>query len=308
MAYIETTSGPAVRPPGTSGSPTPSGESGDGDGAVAVTVIADGAAANADAKASPTTTTTTEPKHNGRITHIIAGATKLASFAPLGVLPALRDTHAVAALAACVAISLAALAATFVLKRRAAIVVAPKRIDVASLAIYAAMLVAACFKEPEVGDWASAAQNAGLFLFMLATMVPWGFPGRGAKAHPFTDDWARDDTPPEAWGTPLFRRTCDSIAWVWTVAMGLMAVGATAMAARPDWRPDSKKPWQFFVFGIVLGFLPLFVAIVGQQLIVRWANKQAAVLQAEREAKKEAEAAVVAAAAAGDAPAGADAV
>lgn len=254
---------------------------------------APGGSVGADAHAAAAAPTT--PPRQSKLTAFLASSSKFASFAPLAVLPALRDTHAIAALAACTAISLLTLAATFLLKRRQAIRIWPKRLDLLSLLVYASMLVAACFREHAVGVWASAVQNTALFVFMFATVL---------LGTPFTADWAKDSAPPQAWSTPLFKWSCDSVAWLWSAAMAVMAVGSIATAARPDWRPQGPgkgpPPAEFWIFGVALGLGPLPIAIIGQHVLVHIARKRAVVLRAK--------AAEDAAAAAAAAKTGADAV
>jgi len=53
--------------------------------------------------------------------------------------------------------------------------------------------------------------------------------GSLAIGHPFTEDYARQNYPPEVWTQPAFRRRCQVVAGIWSVAFALNLLFSLAL-------------------------------------------------------------------------------
>jgi hypothetical protein len=55
-----------------------------------------------------------------------------------------------------------------------------------------------------------------------------------AVRRPFTLQYAREQTPPEIWASPLFLRANDIISGVWAIAFALLVAADAALLAWPE--------------------------------------------------------------------------
>ncbi|MDH6198218.1 hypothetical protein M2272_004877 [Mycobacterium frederiksbergense] len=88
-------------------------------------------------------------------------------------------------------------------------------VGVAYFVLLAAVgLVASSGEKAWLEMWAGEITNASLALFAVASLM---------IGRPYTTAYARDVTPPDRWGTPLFKRTNMVVTAVWAVAFGFAA-------------------------------------------------------------------------------------
>jgi hypothetical protein len=66
---------------------------------------------------------------------------------------------------------------------------------------------------------------------------------------PFTLPYAREQAPPESWGSPAFRRTNVVITGAWVLAMAVITTADALLLLRPDW------PRQVGILAIVAAFV-----------------------------------------------------
>ena len=107
-----------------------------------------------------------------------------------------------------------------------------KMLDAATVIFFAAMTIAGIIASPQDGEWldrwANTISSGALGVLVLATL----------PFRPFTEDYAREQTPPEIWNTPEFHRTNQVITLVWGgVFVGTAILGAIAASSSPssDW-------------------------------------------------------------------------
>jgi uncharacterized membrane protein len=116
-----------------------------------------------------------------------------------------------------------------------------KMLDAATVVFFAAMTLAGIIVSPHDGEWLDRWANTissgvlgGLVLITLPFM-------------PFTEAYAREQTPPEIWHTPLFRRTNQVITLVWgAVFVGTAILGAIAASS------PSSSDWTNWILPIAL--------------------------------------------------------
>ncbi len=121
-----------------------------------------------------------------------------------------------------------------------------KMLDAATIMFFAAMTIAGIIGSPHDGEWldrwANTISSGALGVLVLATL----------PFRPFTEDYAREQTPPEVWNTPDFRRTNRVITLVWGgVFVGTAILGAIA-ASSPS--SDDWTNWILPIALIVGGF------------------------------------------------------
>jgi uncharacterized membrane protein len=98
----------------------------------------------------------------------------------------------------------------------------PKLLDWGTLAALAVLSVVAVVSEDAwLGYWLSPLLNAALLLIMVVTLL---------AGHPFTEDYAKAESPPETWDTPEFKHINLVLTWAWIGAVAAMLVGSTVSA------------------------------------------------------------------------------
>jgi hypothetical protein len=116
-----------------------------------------------------------------------------------------------------------------------------KMLDVATIAFFGALAIAGAIISPHDGDWLDRWSNT-LSSGVLASLVILTLPFM-----PFTEQYARESTPPEIWHTPAFRRTNLVLTAVWGAAFAATAVlGAIAVEA------PSSSDWTNWVLPICI--------------------------------------------------------
>ena len=116
-----------------------------------------------------------------------------------------------------------------------------KMLDAATVVFFAAMTIAGIVTSPQDGEWldrwANTISSGVLGVLVLATL----------PFRPFTEDYAREQTPPEVWNTPVFRRTNQVITLVWGgVFVGTAILGAIAASS------PSSSDWTNWILPIAL--------------------------------------------------------
>jgi hypothetical protein len=84
-----------------------------------------------------------------------------------------------------------------------------KLLDAATVVFFAAMAIAGVIASPHDGEWLDRWANtisSGVLGVLVLTTLPF---------RRFTEDYAREQTPPAVWNTPTFRRTNPVITLVW---------------------------------------------------------------------------------------------
>jgi hypothetical protein len=107
-----------------------------------------------------------------------------------------------------------------------------KMLDAATVIFFAAMAIAGVIASPSDGEWLDRWSNT-LSSGALGVLVLVTLPFR-----PFTEDYAREQAPPEVWNTPLFRRINQVITLVWGVVFIATAILGAIAASSPktgDW-------------------------------------------------------------------------
>ena len=116
-----------------------------------------------------------------------------------------------------------------------------KMLDAATVIFFAAMTIAGIIVSPHDGEWldrwAATISSGVLGVLVLATL----------PFRPFTEDYAREQTPPEIWNTPAFHRTNQVITLVW----GGVFVGTAILAAIAASSPSSSD-WTNWILPIAL--------------------------------------------------------
>lgn len=94
----------------------------------------------------------------------------------------------------------------------------PMVLEVGSAAVFACFLVLALtLSDSALERWIQPLGNAGLLAIVLVSVL---------IGKPFTEQYARQSTPPELWDEPGFVYVCRLLAWVWVGVMAFMALVA----------------------------------------------------------------------------------
>jgi len=125
----------------------------------------------------------------------------------------------------------------------------PKLLDVASILFFGGFVIAgfstARHDVMGVDQYAQAISSGALALIAFLSVL---------VGHPFTVDYAKEQTPPEVWHTPMFRHVNVVLTLVWGVifalcaGLGIAAVHATSKGAQ-DW-----FSWYLPIILIIVGF------------------------------------------------------
>jgi quinol-cytochrome oxidoreductase complex cytochrome b subunit len=103
------------------------------------------------------------------------------------------------------------------------------------------MTIAGIIASPQDGEWLDRWANtisSGVLGVLVLVTLPF---------RPFTEDYAREQTPPEIWDTPGFRRTNQVITLVWGgVFVGTAILGAIAASS------PSSSDWTNWILPIAL--------------------------------------------------------
>jgi hypothetical protein len=94
----------------------------------------------------------------------------------------------------------------------------PKMLEYSDVVYFAGLAIVVAFAAPSLHHWlelwGGEVANAALLLIALGSIV---------IRHPFTLQYAKEDTPKEYWHAPEFLRVNYLIAWVWVVAFAIEA-------------------------------------------------------------------------------------
>jgi hypothetical protein len=94
----------------------------------------------------------------------------------------------------------------------------PKFLEFADVVYFAALAVVVAYADDGTRNWlelwGGEVANIALVVIVLGSIL---------LRRPFTLPYAREDTPPEYWGTPEFMRVNYLIAWVWAAAFIVQA-------------------------------------------------------------------------------------
>ena len=107
-----------------------------------------------------------------------------------------------------------------------------KMLEAATVIFFGAMTIAGIIVSPHDGAWLDRWANtisSGVLGVLVLVTLPF---------RPFTEAHAREQTPPEIWNTPQFRRTNQVITLVWGgVFVGTAILGAIAASSpsSSDW-------------------------------------------------------------------------
>jgi uncharacterized membrane protein len=116
-----------------------------------------------------------------------------------------------------------------------------KLLDAATVVFFAVMAIAGIIVSPQDGAWLDRWANT-ISSGVLGVLVLITLPFR-----PFTEDYAREQTPPEVWNTPEFHQTNRVITLVWGgVFVGTAILGAIAASS------PSSSDWTNWILPIVL--------------------------------------------------------
>jgi hypothetical protein len=122
-----------------------------------------------------------------------------------------------------------------------------KLLDLATVAFFLALTIAAIVTSrhdaAELDKYTQALSSGALGLIALGSIV---------AGHPFTIDYAREQTPPQVWRTPAFRRVNVVLTWVWT-AVFLISAGLGLWAQHAGVR--GLRDWLNWYIPIVLIFV-----------------------------------------------------
>jgi TRAP-type C4-dicarboxylate transport system permease small subunit len=119
-------------------------------------------------------------------------------------------------------------------------------LEAATVIFFAAMTIAGIVVSPNDGEWLDRWANtisSGVLGGLVLVTLPF---------RPFTEAYAREQTPPEIWNTREFRRTNQVITLVWGgVFVGTAILGAIAASSpsSSDW-----TNWILPIALIVIGF------------------------------------------------------
>jgi hypothetical protein len=125
----------------------------------------------------------------------------------------------------------------------------PKLLDVASIIFFGGFVIAgfSTHRGDVTGvDQYSQVIASGALAIISYLSVLFG--------HPFTVDYAKEKTPPELWGTPLFKHVNVVLTLVWGTIFGLCALlGIAAVHATSKGAADWFN-WYLPIILIVVGF------------------------------------------------------
>lgn len=117
----------------------------------------------------------------------------------------------------------------------------PKMLDIGSIVFFIALSVVGLVVSPSDGDaldkYSSVISSGALAVIALASLL----------FVPFTEQYAREDTPQELWGTPVFKRINRDLTLMW----GLVFVASTVSALVAVQVP-STSGWTSWVIPIAL--------------------------------------------------------
>ncbi len=95
----------------------------------------------------------------------------------------------------------------------------PKVLDLGTTGFFLALVIVGFFVDRQtlivLEKYSQAISSAALGLIVVLSI---------AVGHPFTEQYARADTPPEVWNTPVFRRMMLVMSGIWAVIFGIMAI------------------------------------------------------------------------------------
>jgi hypothetical protein len=126
---------------------------------------------------------------------------------------------------------------------------APKTLDIGTVVFFALFSILGIFlARPDLiqlEQYSQAIGSGGLAVIVLTSLV---------VGHPFTEQYAREQTPEEYWDTPTFRRTNNIITAVWGLIFVVSAVlgfiaGRSSSNSLHDW-----FYWYIPIILLVLGF------------------------------------------------------
>jgi uncharacterized membrane protein len=116
-----------------------------------------------------------------------------------------------------------------------------KMLDGATVIFFAAMAIAGIIASPSDGEWldrwANTLSSGALGVLVLVTL----------PVMPFTEQYAREMTPPEVWNTAGFRRTNQVITLVWGLVFVATAILGAIAASSP-----STSDWTNWILPIAL--------------------------------------------------------
>ncbi len=122
-----------------------------------------------------------------------------------------------------------------------------KLLDVATVVFFAALTIAAIVtSRPDVAEldkYSQAISSGALGIIALGSIV---------FGHPFTVDYAKEEAPPEAWHTAVFKRINLVLTSVWTVVF--LVCGALGLIAQTV-GPKGLRDWLNWYIPIVLIFI-----------------------------------------------------
>lgn len=122
-----------------------------------------------------------------------------------------------------------------------------KLLDVATIAFFLAMTIAAVVTSrqdvAELDQYSQAISSGALGIIALGSIV---------AGHPFTVDYAREETPPQAWHTAVFKRINLILSATWAVVFLICAV--LGWAAQQG-AAKGLRDWLNWYIPIVLVFL-----------------------------------------------------
>jgi hypothetical protein len=124
----------------------------------------------------------------------------------------------------------------------------PKLLEYSDVVYFSLLVIVVAFADAGVHDWlerwGGEVANIALVAIALGSIV---------VRRPFTLSYAKEDTPPEVWGTPEFMRVNYLIAWVWVVAFAIEAISGFVGDAVLH---DPNNLWT----GWIIQTFPLIVA------------------------------------------------
>jgi hypothetical protein len=143
-----------------------------------------------------------------------------------------------------------------------------KLLDAATVLFFAALVVVSVVTSrhdvSQLDKYSQALSSGALGLIALGSIV---------FGHPFTIDYAKESTPPEVWGTPVFKHVNLVLTAVWTVVflvcgvLGLLAVHAHTKGVQ-DW-----LNW----------YIPIVLIVIGIRLNTWYPHRVRARLQQRRQ-------------------------
>lgn len=125
----------------------------------------------------------------------------------------------------------------------------PKVLDIGTIAFFLAMVVVGFVVDRQaliaLENYSQAISSGALALVVLLSI---------ADGHPFTEQYARADAPPEAWHTPVFRRMMMVMSGTWAAIFVIMAVlGVVAESGVSGAGTSDVLNWYIPIALIVVG-------------------------------------------------------